>query len=76
MLTQAPDETASGNVLMQHVEGGPWTYLTIARYNSWEDYATGEKNSVAAMSKNQGPWFALRDHASFHNDTVTDRIAP
>ena len=76
MLTQAPDETASGNVLMQHVEGGPWTYLTIARYNSWEDYATGEKNSVAAMSKNQGPWFALRDYATFHNDTVTDRIAP
>jgi heme-degrading monooxygenase HmoA len=76
MLAQAPADTASGNILMQHVEGGPWTYLTIARYNSWEDYATGEKSSVAAMSKNQGPWFALRDHATFHNDTVTDRIAP
>jgi hypothetical protein len=75
-LPTGPGETATGSVIMQHVEGGPWNCLTITRYNSWEDYATGEKNSVAAMSKNQGPWFALRDHAAFHNDTVTDRIAP
>ena len=79
MLAQPPaaaGDTASGNVLMQHVEGGPWTYFTVVRYNSWEDYAKGEKNSVAAMSKNEGQWFMLRDYATFHNDTVTDRIAP
>ena len=76
MLAQPPADTAVGNVLMQHIEGGPWTYLTVVRYNSWEDYAKGEKNSVAAMSKNEGEWFMLRDHATFHNDTVTDRIAP
>jgi hypothetical protein len=79
MLAQPPagvGDTSVGNLLMQHVEGGPWTYLTVVRYNSWEDYGTSEKNSVAAMSKNQGDWFALRDHATFHNDTVTDRIAP
>lgn len=75
-LPAGPGDTGTGNVLMQHIEGGPWTYLTIERYSSWEDYAKGEKNSIAAMSKNQGPWFALRDHATFHNDTVTDRIAP
>ena len=71
-----PGDTAAGNVLLQHLEGGPWNYLTIVRYNSWHDLATNEVNGVAQMSKNQGGWFDLREHASFHNDTLTDRIVP
>ena len=66
----------SGNVLMQHLEGGPWQFLAIARYNSWQDFATNEKNSVAQTSKGTGPWFELRDHASFHTDTLASRVAP
>jgi hypothetical protein len=78
MLSEGPaaGDTIAGNVLMQHLEGGPWTYLTIARYNSWSDYGTSETNSVAATSKNQGGWFQLREHVSFHTDTITDRIEP
>ena len=78
MLGEAPNagDTSSGNVLMQHLEGGPWTFLTIARYNSWPDYATNESNSVARTTRNEGGWFQLREHTSFHNDTVCDRIAP
>jgi hypothetical protein len=79
MLSEAPTgqkDTSVGNVLMQHLEGGPWTFLTIARYNSWEDFATGEKNSVAQTTKKDSPWFRLRDHTDFHTDTLTDRIAP
>ena len=74
--TPQPPDTSTGNVLMQHLEGGPWTFLTIARYNSWEDYATGEKNNVAQTNKKEGGWFRLRDHTNFHNDTLTGRIAP
>jgi hypothetical protein len=69
-------DTSVGNVLMQHLEGGPWQFLTIGRYNSWQDFATNEKNSVAQTSKKEGGWFELRDHIDFHNDTITDRIAP
>lgn len=78
MLGQPPasGDTSVGNVLMQHLEGGPWTFLTIARYNSWQDYGTNESNSVAATAKGQGGWFQLREHVSFHNDTLTDRIFP
>jgi hypothetical protein len=79
MLSEPPagaNSTASGNVLMQHLEGGPWQFLSIVRYNSWQDFATNESNSVAQTSKGQGGWFQLRDHAAFHNDTVTNRIAP
>jgi len=78
LLGEAPGagDTSVGNVLMQHLEGGAWTYLTIARYASWPDYATNESNSVTTTNKNEGGWFQLREHASFHNDTVCDRIAP
>jgi hypothetical protein len=79
MLSEPPDrpsDTSSGNVLMQHREGGAWTFLTIARYNSWQDYGTNESNRVAQSAKNQGGWFKLRDYISFHTDTTTSRIAP
>jgi hypothetical protein len=72
----APGDTASGNVLMQHVEGGPWNFLTVVRYNSWQDFGAGEKSAVADTLKPDGGWLQVRDHAVFHNDTLTDRIAP
>ena len=75
-LPNAANDTTAGNVLMQHLEGANWTFLAIARYNSWDDFAKGEKNSVADTSKKDSPWSRLRDHTDFHTDTLTDRIAP
>jgi hypothetical protein len=69
-------DTLAGNVLLQHLEGGPWTYLTIARYASWPDFATSQKKSVADTLKPDGGWLGVRNHSDFHNDTITDRIAP
>ncbi len=68
--------TSAGDVLLQHVEGGPWNFLTISRYNSWQDYATNDANSVAQTRKGSGGWFTLRENAAFHRDTLTARIAP
>lgn len=78
MLSEPPGagDTSVGNVLLQHLEGGPWTFLTIARYKSWQDFGTNESNAVASTNKNEGGWFQLREHTSFHNDTICDRIAP
>ncbi|MEO7165935.1 MAG: hypothetical protein ABI787_10970 [Spartobacteria bacterium] len=79
MLSEPPNgasDTSVGNVLMQHLEGGAWNFLSVARYESWEKFAENEKNSVAQTNKNEGGWFELRSHVSSHNDTVTDRIAP
>jgi hypothetical protein len=72
----APNDLAVGNVLMQHLEGGAWRYFTIARYKSWQDYATSEVNSVGQTAKGQGGWFNLREHTAFHTDTLASRIAP
>jgi hypothetical protein len=72
----APGDTASGNVLMQHLEGAAWNYLTVVRYNSWDDFAAGEKKTIPDTLKPGGGWLALREHSIYHNDTLTDRIAP
>lgn len=72
----ASNDLAVGTVLMQHLEGGAWRYFAITRYKSWQDYATSEVNSVAQSNKGSGGWFTLREHVSFHNDTLTSRVAP
>jgi hypothetical protein len=69
----------ASQVLLQHLEGGPWQYLTISRYNSWQDLGADEASTTADMRKDttgKGPWFQLRDYSSFHRDTLADRIAP
>jgi hypothetical protein len=70
------DDASAGTVIMQHVEGGPWTYFTVVRYNSWQDFATAEKSSVADTLKPDGGWIGVRENASYHADTLTDRVAP
>jgi hypothetical protein len=35
-------------------------FLAIARSNSWEDFATGEKNSAAQTTKKDSPWSRMR----------------
>lgn len=79
MLSEPPNRAVdpqSGNVLMQHIEGAPWTFLSVIRYDSWQKYATNETNSVAQTNKKEGGWFQLREHVSFHTDTLADRILP
>jgi heme-degrading monooxygenase HmoA len=79
MLSQTPTgraDTTAGNVLMQHLEGGAWTFFTIARYNSWDDFAAGEKSAISQTTTKDSPWYQLREHTAFHTDTLADRIAP
>ena len=69
-------DTASGQVLLQHLEGASWNFLVVIRYDSWAKFAANETNSVAQTKKNEGGWFELRDHVACHHDTLTDRISP
>ena len=78
-LSEPPDravDTSSGNILMQHLEGAAWTFVTIARYNSWNDFARNETNNIGQMSKKDSGWFKLRNLVSYHTDTLCDRMAP
>jgi hypothetical protein len=79
-LNEPPDratDSSAGRVVLQHMEGAAWTFVTVQRWNSWPDYGKDNVNSIAQMGRNQqGGWFKLRNLISFHTDTLCDRIAP
>lgn len=72
-LAPGSSKIQTGSVLLQHVEGGDWTFLTITRYNSWQDFAA---DRAAASSTDAGGWNDIREHVSFHRDTIADRVFP
>ena len=65
----------TGNVLLQHVEGSDWVFATIARYNSWQDFAT-DRAAASAAPGVPGGWADVRQHSAFHRDTIATRIYP
>lgn len=71
----APGKIQTGSVLLQHLEGGEWTFATITRYNSWQDVAT-DRIAAAAAADAAGGWADIRQHSAFHRDTIADRIYP
>lgn len=66
----------TGNVVLQHVEGSEWTFMTITRYNSWQDFASERAEASAATAATAGGWGDVRQHSIFHRDTIADRIFP
>jgi hypothetical protein len=71
----AGSKVATGNVLLQHLEGGDWTFATITRYNSWQDLGT-DRMAAASAGDAAGGWADIRQHSAFHRDTIADRIHP
>ncbi len=77
MLSEPPsgnDKTA-GAVLLQHLEGGAWRFLSISRYKNYADYGASEADAVANGQRGSGPWYQLREVCAFHNDTVASAVA-
>ena len=74
--TGAAGKIQTGNVLLQHVEGSDWTFATITRYNSWQDFASDRAAASSAGDATAGGWADIRQHSAFHRDTIADRIHP
>ena len=78
-LAEPPDpavDKAAGTVLLQHLEGAAWNYMGMVRYNSWQDLATSEANTIPTTTKPNSPWSQMRQFVSNHTDTLCDRILP
>jgi hypothetical protein len=45
-----------------------------ARYVTWEDFVKSETNDAADLAKGAGDWAKLREHSSYHTDTLADRM--
>jgi hypothetical protein len=76
VLSQSPaasSKVQTGDLVMEHIEGGAWQYLTITRYNSWQDLATDRMQAAGAASA-PGGWADVRQHTAFHRDTIADRV--
>jgi hypothetical protein len=71
-----PSGGAAGSVMMTHLEGGPWQFLRVERYASWQDLAASESKGLADTAKPDSPWRKLREDVAMHTDTLTDRVAP
>lgn len=72
MLRSAPGgQPSAGSVVLTHLEGGPWNFLTIDRYASWDAFGKAQ-----AASADDPGWAGIREHGTYHHDTVADRIAP
>jgi hypothetical protein len=76
----APVSTSSkiqtGNLVLQHVEGGDWNFMTITRYNSWNDLGSERAGLASEAASTPGGWADIRQHSAFHRDTIVDRIFP
>jgi hypothetical protein len=71
-----PSDTSVGGVLLQHLEGADWNFLSVVRYDSWQSFGTNESNNVADTAKGQGGFFKLRELVAHHTDTLATRVAP
>lgn len=65
----------TGSAFLRHLEGGDWTFATITRYDSWQDFASERAAAISAASS-AGGWADIREHSAFHRDTIADRIYP
>lgn len=71
-FNRAPtSKVPTGNVLMHHLEGAPWNFITVTRYNSWQDLAADR-----SAPGNPDGWNQNREDMAMHHDTIADRIAP
>jgi hypothetical protein len=58
------------HLTMRHIDGSAWGFLSIDRFNSWQDFAA---DHTATPSGGQ-EWQDVRQHSAFHEDTLAERI--
>ena len=72
-LDQIASQTPGRSVTLTHVEGAPWTFLTITRYDSWQQFAKEQESEDAEEAKDPsapGMALSLREHMTMHHDTL------
>lgn len=69
-LTARAPGGKSTDVVMTHLDGGDWQFLSLSRYGSWQDLAADQAPSQAASDA----WADVRKHSAYHTDTIADRV--
>jgi hypothetical protein len=72
VLRKIAGDEPGRQLTLQHLEGGPWEYVTITRYDSWAAFGESEQK---LGSQTPGPAaLALGEHLAEHHDTIAERI--
>jgi hypothetical protein len=64
-----PGTKVAGTALLVHLQGGAWTFMSVDRYASWQDFGTQRANAATGKG-----WLEARQHSAFHADTIADRV--
>jgi hypothetical protein len=70
-LDRIEEQSAGRSVLFAHIEGEPWNFLSVTRYDSWADL--GQQQT--APSGPQDPSMDLRRDMAVHHDTVATYVS-
>jgi hypothetical protein len=72
VLRKMAAEDAGRTVVLQHLEGAPWEFVMITRYESWAAFGESEQKLGGQAP---GPTtLAMGEHLAEHHDTVAERI--
>ena len=70
VLKDIAADTPGRTVTLTHVEGAPWNFLSIVRYDSWQQFAQEEDATSAPKAGTPDRGLALREHMAVHHDTL------
>jgi hypothetical protein len=70
----AADDSSSRTLMLQHMEGASWEFLTITRYDSWAAFGESEQKTGAQPLSPTSSALALTEHLAEHHDTVAERV--
>jgi hypothetical protein len=73
VLRKTAAEESGRTLTLQHLEGAPWEFITITRYDSWA--ALGESEQKQSGQGTVSPLgLAIQEHVAEHHDTVAERV--
>lgn len=72
VLDKNAADTPGRSLTLTHVQGAPWTFLVITRYDSWRQFAEEEEKAGAQDAKAPAAdrGMELREHLATHHDTL------
>jgi len=62
------------SVMFAHVEGAPWNFLGVTRYDSWAEMGAPPPQPAAGTAP-QDQGMAMREHVAVHHDTIAVYIS-
>lgn len=72
VLVDSP--AAERSVLFAHIEGAPWNFLNITRFDSWAELGAPPQPAAEGATQQQ-TGLALRTHMAVHHDTIATYVS-